>query len=327
MSRSKVNEFLERARQVSKESEKIEKSMSPVINKRTHTPSVTSYNSSSPLSKHSFISTNEESPKESMKKKVLTGLFNKPKTTKPILQKKFYSEQPSKDNVSKFEEMIKKFTSTRAELNRDLEIHEKFENKVLDNLVVSLKLHKQILSSDPKIKEVDEKNNKKLQQIVQIFRSEALKMDSKLQNLRQENQQLKEILNSPQLASTKSDRTKSLKQILTILSITSSSNSSFSSILSDLCSTYKKISKSSQIENTMTNWFDCLRLSEKNLNPFLSALSKKLIEEQQKRLRSEEEAGKMMDYEEKIIQDLEEKIRQATIIQKSSLKSPKFLSS
>lgn len=327
MSRSKVNEFLERARQVSKESEKIEKSLSPVINKRTHTPSGTSYNSSSPLSKHSFISTNEESPKASTKKKVLTGLFTKPKTSKPILQKKFYSELTLKDNVSKFEEMIKKFTNTRAELNRDLEAHEQFENKVLDNLVVSLKLRKQILSSDPKIKDVEEKNNKKLQQIVQIFRSEALKMDSKLQNLRQENKQLIEILNSPQLASTKSDRTKSLKQVLTILSINSSSSSSFSSIISDLCSTYKKVSKSSQIESTMTNWFDCLRLSAKDLNPFLSTLSKKVIEEQQKRLRSEEEAGKMMDYEEKIIQDLEEKIRQATFLHSPILKSPKFLAS
>ena len=64
MSRSKINELLSRARQISNEAERIEKSQSPIIGVRPSTRLSSSFQkkSPSPVSQTSFLSNEDRSP-------------------------------------------------------------------------------------------------------------------------------------------------------------------------------------------------------------------------------------------------------------------------
>jgi hypothetical protein len=303
MSKDKVNQFLEKARAIHKETEKINKSVSPMSSKRDCTPATRSSNTNksfaSPVSHQSFISSSEDSPKSSTKKFMLSNTILKPiKANIPANQ--------TIDNISKVEVIVDKIAKSSQNLNKDIEKHFKFENSVLENLSAALSTQKKILESNPKIKEIEDKNHKKMKEILKLFKSEALKMDMKLNSLRLENTKLKSVLDIPQ--APKCNQSASIQQIFYRLS-SGSFDYKFAGVLKDLCDTCKPHGIGERSKEFVANWFDCLRVNLDEYRNFMGSIAKKIIEEQQKRLKTEEETSKMMEYEEKIIETLELKLK------------------
>ena len=303
---------MEKARKVNFEAEKKGKSLSPVP-QRGSTPNSSLLNKSfvTPNSNQSFLS-NAESPK-SGNKKVLLAKTSKISKNLSVISKKNQSpvvlKNSDNNDIKKFEVIVEKIAKTKTEFCKDLEKQEKLENKALNNLYTNLKTQKKKLAENPKIQEIEETSKKKMDKILKVFKEEALKMDSKLKELRSENSKLKSIISNPQLSSC-TNKEKSLGQIIYSM-IINNKDDKFVDSLINLCITCKKNKNFEFIENFIPNWFNCLRVDSADYPLILSSLCRKIVEEQQKRLKTEEETGRIVEYEENIINTLELKLRLA----------------
>lgn len=198
-------------------------------------------------------------------------------------------------------------------LNKDL-------NRVDDDLNEKIEqspekiLEKARLETDPevleRVKEIERKGKVKLQKMVNIFRQEALKTDNKLNLLMNENKMLKEILDNPQLPSTKPSST-TVKAILSSISCQKAEKKFEAELINLLNSCKKTVRKVEDYEGKIPHWLDCLNTKPEDLHDLLVILSNKITEEQKRRFKSEEETSKMIEWEENHIQELEDKILKA----------------
>ncbi|OMJ71241.1 hypothetical protein SteCoe_30628 [Stentor coeruleus] len=297
MSSSRIAEFLSRAQVINSKAKAVEAGKSPLsMNRTSNNSPLVGKNTMSPISNRSFQSTNEDTPVPSMKKVVLSGTFTNKKTvsasgrekldrnfSKPLLPK------VPKENFQELKETIKK--KPPFPLSKQTNSEEKTKSKTIA------------------ISELEEKSKKKMQKMLEIFKEEALKMDEKLKVLQEENIKLKRILNNPQLPQAKP----TIKTIKTVINhfISQLSCEKYSQVLDDLCISYRKSIISLEVYDKIHNWFECLDIEEENYDAFLASVCKKIEQEERKRLRTEEDTGKMIEYEENLIRELEMRVNYA----------------
>lgn len=314
MSRAKINEFLQRAKNVTNVSEKVNKSHSPISRAHTFNSQLSNSfqkQSISPVSYQSFTSNNEGPSKISPKKLInFKTIGLKTKSISP----NFRNSEPG---ITKLEVIIEKFAADKGKFRTQIEKHLKSEDAVAENLTSNLQVQKKVFTHDPKVKIIEEKYKKRYKNIVEVFKAEALKTDSKLNELRNENEKLKMIASNPQLPKSNKNAI-NLAGILKVLSLKGLESQHVNAI-SDLCYTFEKVSDVRHLEKTISNWFDCLKITAGDYSSFISCLSKKVAEEQIKRLKTEEETSKMMQYEENLIISLESQLKLAESKKKASL--------
>lgn len=298
MPSSRVAEFLSRAQVINSKAKVVEAGKSPLSTNRTsnNSPLLGKNTSMSPISNKSFPSTNEDTPVPPMKKIVLSGTFTNKKTvsasgrekldrnfSKPLLQKE------PKENLQVFKEVSKKKPplASLKQTNSDDQTKSK-------NIAIS---------------ELEEKSKKKMQKMLEIFKEEALKMDKKLKIFQEENKKLKSILNNPQLPQAK-PTIKSIKNVINHF-IGQVSYEKYSQVLDNLCASYRKSIMSTEVFDKIDNWFECLDIEEQNYDIFLASVCKKIEQEERRRLKTEEDTGKMIEYEENLIKELEMRVSYA----------------
>ena len=243
MSRSKINELLSRARQISNEAERIEKSQSPIIGVRPSTRLSSSFQkkSPSPVSQTSFLSNEDRSPIiEHPSNRTYRNIGIKKHSLTPDITKKkpFPQTLETEDSIVKVHTIVEEIAKNKLEFCKQIEKHVKFEDNAAENLITNLKNQKKLISQDPKIKLIEEKYKKKNEQILEIFKLEALKTDNKLKTLRNENDKLKSIISNPQLPQSQRKRS-SLKDTLYALSL-ASFDKNFNTCINELCNNCKE---------------------------------------------------------------------------------------
>ncbi|OMJ67770.1 hypothetical protein SteCoe_34968 [Stentor coeruleus] len=292
---SRVAEFLNRAQVINSKAKIVDTKKSPLSMNRTgnNSPLVGKNTSMSPISNKSFPSTNEDTPVPPMKKIILSGTFTNKKTVsasgREKLDRNFSNALLPKENIQDLKETNKKkppLPSSKQKNSKD---------QTNDEIIA--------------ISELEEKSKKKMQKMLEIFKEEALKMDKKLKVLQEENKKLKDILNNPQLPQAK-QTIKSIKSVINhfIGQVSCEKNSQF---LDDLCVSYRKSTMSSEVYDKINNWFECLDIAQENYDVFLASVCKKIEQEERRRLRTEEDTGKMIEYEENLIKELEMRVSYA----------------
>jgi hypothetical protein len=311
ISSSRIADFLSRAQNITEKSKVLEQSK-PVLNPlRTVSNSPLSMKKSelSPISHQSFTSTHDDTPIPNPRKFILSGPTpNKKNISVPPVSKlekasprlpvtKERTETPSKRDSISSEASLKRPEKTQT-------VFQPFSEKKPENL--------------KKISEIQTKGKKKLQKIVEIFKEEALKTDSKLKQLQIENLKLKEIINSPQLPSSAAPL-KTVKEVVEIYA-SEACEGQFDSLLDNLLKTCRRILKKTEdFEKKIPNWFECLEIKTPNFQDFLNSACRKIQVEQKRRDRAEEETAKMIEFEENCIRELEARILNAeTLARKGS---------
>ena len=318
MSASRVADFLTRAQAITNKSNPIE-STQPIrsgLRTLTNSPISLKKSSLSPISYQSFSSTHDDTPQPQAKKLLLSGTFNlkKPIAGKEKLEK---NQKNSKDLKQKFEAAVVLPLNNKKNSFKPKEglISQNKEEKDDNKLNVFNKSPEMI----EQLKELEQKNSKKVKKMVEIFKQEALKMDQKLQFFGQENKRLKEILSNPQLPSAKKHK-KTVKDVINCY-ISFNDTSKYINILDNLSFTTRKHKNFIENDGFIDNWFECLDVPDEDLNLFLGSVCKKIFQEQQKRLKTEEETAKMIEFEESMIRELEAKVAKAeTLARKVSNK-------
>ena len=305
----RIADFLSRAQNINDKSKALDL-CKPVLNPlRTLSNSPISMKKSelSPISHQSFTSTHDDTPIPLPRKFLLSG---------SVPHKKNISVPPSIKPEKIYSRLPPTKERTESPSKRDSISSE-----------TSLKRPEKILSSPnpplcpssptpqashitQQIKEIELKGKKKLQKVVEIFKQEAMKTDSKLQSLQIENKRLKEIALSPQLPSITAT-VKTVKDVVENFA-GQESDGRFDSLLDNLCKTCRRIVKKTEdYEKKIPNWFECLEIKSQDFGEFLKAACRKVLVEEKRRLRVEEETSKMIESEENCIRELEMRILNA----------------
>jgi hypothetical protein len=317
MSGSRVNDFLTRAQAISIKASEIKPlrtqsrniSISPLSLKKS---------SLSPISYQSFSSTHDETPPLEPNKLLLSGTFNGKKNNSLGLKEKLEKIQQKFHSIKEVKEKPQIPVKKKLLLSQINDKDEILKNKNNKTNLIDNDTNKNCTpDKDPQLEAVETKNKKKIEKMIEIFKQEALKMDQKLKVMYEENKKLREILACPQLPTSKKG-INTVKDVLNCLSRLINT-SIHDKTLENLCVSSRKIKTTKEIDNFIYNWFDCLGVPEPEFENFLSSVSLKVLQEQQKRLKTEEEAGKMIEFEENLIRELEDKVSNAeTLARKSS---------
>lgn len=306
ISSGRIAEFLSRAQNINEKAKELEavKPVLSTIRSSNNSPIYSKKPQLSPISHQSFTSTHEGTPVPAPRKFILSGALptkkaisvppkDKPYSKLPVTKEK--TELPSGRNSISSELPQKKPEKTvtkEAQSEKDQEIAQK-------------------------VKEIEGKGKKKLQKVVEIFKQEALKTDQKLMQLQQENRKLKEIVDCPQLPSIH-DSIKTAKGVVELLS-SEESDQKFTKELESLCNSFKRTRLlPTDLQKKISNWFDCLQIEPLEYSNFLSNISKKIVSEQKRRLKTEEETWRMIEHEEALIRELEQKISNAETLTRNT---------
>ena len=302
----RIADFLSRAQNINDKSKALDL-CKPVLNPlRTLSNSPISMKKSelSPISHQSFTSTHDDTPIPLPRKFLLSG---------SVPHKKNISVPPSikPEKISSRLPPTKERTespSKRDSISSETSL--KRPEKIQSNPIPPSSPTPQSSLIAQQIKEIESKGKKKLQKVVEIFKQEAIKTDSKLQSLQIENKRLKEIALSPQLPSISSN-VKSVKDVIENFAGLES-DGRFDNLLDNLCKTCRRIVKKSEdYERKIPNWFECLEIQSQDFGEFLKAACRKVVVEERRRLRVEEETAKMIESEENCIRELEMRILNA----------------
>ena len=320
MSSPRLAEFLSRAQAINNNPTPHTSNKERLANLRniTTSPIFPKKNSLSPISYQSFSSTHDNTPIHTDKKFVLSGTFNGKKNLSVniipreslennVKSPKVKESRPGNPRLPPTVPERKKVSYKIPAAKLKEEIFTKDNVKCID----STKEKEGEFKRDPLIEEAECKGKKKIEKMIGIFREEALKMDQKLQKLQIENKTLKEIMENPQLPIPR--RSGSVKGVLSTLA-NRGDEAMFAGVLEDLCSSFRKIENLSENQHQINNWFECLEIENGEFESFLSAIGRKILQEQQKRMKTEEETGKMIDSEENMIKELERKVANAEVM-------------
>ena len=319
MSNSRVVDFLSRAETINKITAMAGSSKDQLGSLRniTTSPIFPKKNSLSPISYQSFSTTHDDTPIHTNKKFVLSSTFKGTKNLSVNLRESTENNlksprlKESRPENSRLPPPVpeRKKVSYKIPLTKI-----KDETPGKDSVKCSeLPREKEgEVKKDPLIEVAENKGKKKIEKMVGVFREEALKMDQKLQKLQMENKNLKEILANPQLPIFRRSGV-SVKGVLNSMA-NRGDERIFAGVLEDLCTSFRKITNLPGNQYQIANWFECLEIQNGEFESFLSATSRKIIHEQQKRLKTEEETGKMIEFEENMIKELEAKVANAEIM-------------
>lgn len=306
ISSGRIAEFLSRAQNIN-EKAKVLETAKPVIStvrSNNNSPIYSKKPQLSPISQHSFTSTHDGTPVPVPRKFILSGSLP---TKKAI-------SVPPKDKPSKLPVTKEKTELPSGRNSICSELSQKKQEKTITKESLSEK-DQEIAQ---KVKEIEIKGKKKLKKVVEIFKQEALKTDQKLMQLQQENKKLMDIVDCPQLPGIH-DSIKTAKSVVEYLSSSEESNLKFTKELENLCNSFKRTKLlPSDLQKKLSNWFDCLQLQPSDYSDFLSNISKKIVSEQKRRLKTEEETWKMIEHEEALIRDLEQKISNAETLTRNT---------
>lgn len=306
ISSGRIAEFLSRAQNINDKAKVLETNK-PSINplrSTTISPIYTKKPELSPLSHQSFTSTHDGTPVPAPRKFILScSITNKKSNSVPPKEKipvKLPITKEKTELLSGRDSILSEFSQKRPEkvMNKESQIEKDHENA-------------------QKVKEIESKGKKKLQKVIEIFKQEALKTDQKLRQLQIENQKLKDIVDCPQLPAMR-ESVKTVKSVVEYLS-SKGPESKFESLLESLTHSCKRtITHPNDYEKKIPNWFACLQIDPKDFPIFLSNICQKITAEQKRRLQTEEETYKMIEFEEALIRDLELKISKAETLSRST---------
>lgn len=309
MSSSRVVDFLTRAQAITKNTRvESNKPSNSQTRNSTNSPIALKKKSLSPISYQSYSSTHEETPMHTDKKFILSGTFNGKKHLTVPANENFETTMIKSPRFANSKD--KNYSGKPPAVPERKKIAYKIPNAKKIEESLGEEEAKQ-LQRDPLIEEAEKKGKKKIEKLLEVFKGEALKMDQKLQSLQVENKNLKEILANPQLASVKRD-VRDVKGVLN--SLMKKEGKDFNPVLDDLALSFRKIAGVKENSKQIANWFECLEVQSDEFGGFLNTISKKIVQEQQKRLKTEEDTGKMIEYEENMIKELEMKLANAEVI-------------
>ena len=324
MCSSRVAEFLNRAKTITNTTKTVEipKPVPNSLSTITTSPISLKKSSLSPISYQSYSSTHDESLQPATTRHLLSGPFNWKRniaiSTKEKLEK-VISKSTSKEIKVKIENPKGFSKSPNHGINPNHLLIKKKEETQKKNYVSHDETQSQAKEKvkNLEITEVQQKGKKKIEKMIELFKQEALKMDQKLKQMKEQNKSLLEILANPQLPpSTK----KEIKSVKTILSRLSSSVNSLKHvrILNDFCASFERITKITEENQQISNWFNSLNVDNNELSNLISSLSKKILQEQKERLKTEENTGKMIEFKENIIRELELKVSASETLARSA---------
>ena len=301
----RIADFLSRAQNINDKSKALEL-CKPVLNPlRTLSSSPISMKKSelSPISHQSFTSTHDNTPIPLPRKFVLSGsvphkknISVPPPSKLDKLQPRLLPTKERTESPSKRDSISSESSSKRPE---------KINPSSIKSICPSPP--PQVLHQTQQIKAIESKGKKKLQKIVEIFKQEAIKTDSKLQSLQQENKRLKELASNSQRPRPATP-VKSLKDLIEYYA-EQETNSKFDNLLENLCKTCRRIVKTTEdYEKKIPNWFESLEIKSLDFDEFLKAACRKVLIEEKRSIRVKEESERMIENEENCIRELELRI-------------------
>ena len=329
MHSNRVAEFLNRAQKINDKSKLIE-SAQP-LQKSFHTQSISPISvkksAFSPISFQSFSSTLDGTPQPITEKNILLDTYNgkiinsistKEKITKILSKSPTARENNNKLNISKG---VKSKSPTQGIIQGQVRMKNKEEIQRKTYLAQNkIENQTQIKANDDQVEDIEKKCKKKIENMVEIIKQETLKMDHKLKELQEENKNLKEIMNSSRINPSTQFFENATPQVKEILEKNSSSVASvnYMKSISEFCESFGRNRKITEENNQISNWLDSLKISHKEFNSFITCISKKILNEQNARIKNNENTRRILEFNKNIIKELRLKVANSEGIEKNS---------
>jgi len=198
------------------------------------------------------------------------------------------TKEPKNPTIEHMQRVFENFLKSRKKAKEEQKTIRETEEKVIERIKNSIRSEKERYKSYSKTEELESAYKNKSEKVMNIVQEQALKMDKKLSELQEENARLKQ-----QLAA----------KTLTSVDGKIKSQESGSSYLE----TYSQ--KATEALREVPDTSQLLQNYKDNLDKLCSELCKGILEEQQQRLKTEENTNQVLSAEEKKIAELEAKIK------------------